>query len=106
MTVPVEGGGNVDTLGSLMVGVLGNLIGRLSQIPENEDAKSAAIFSGILSTQAHEHAQSAIWRTIPEPPLHGLVSLAGRLSDISYTLHEIAHDDGPLSILGILKGYP
>ena len=78
-----------DTLGSLLTGVLGNLVGRLSTL---EGPKAAATYAGALHGQACKHRQSAIWRTTSSPPLKELTNLSERLSEVSCILHEIGHD--------------
>ena len=93
MTVPAQSGGTDDTLGALLTGVLGNLAGSLSKISEEKEAKRAATFAGSLAAQAQKHGQSAIWRTMSEPPLRELAALAKRLDDVASILHEMAHDD-------------
>ncbi len=99
MTEPVRAGTN-DTLGALLTGVLGNLIGRLSKL---ETAKATATFAGSLGGQAREHHQSGIWRTMSSPPLKELAKLSERLVDVSCILHEMAHDSGPDAIQRIVK---
>ena len=89
-----------DTLGALLTGVLDNLIGRLSK---RETAKSAAAYAGSLASQAREHHQSGIWRTMSSPPLKYLSDLSERLGDVSCILHEIAHDSRPNAIQQIVK---
>ena len=102
MTMPAGGSTN-DTLGALLTGLLGNLLGRLIRIPEDEGAKGTATFAGSLAAQAQKHEQSAIWRTMSEPPLRELAALAKRLDDVASILHEMAHDDRQSSIQGIVK---
>ena len=102
MTMPAGGGAN-DTLGALLTGLLGNLLGRLIRIPGDEGAKGAATFAGSLAAQAQEHRQSTIWRTMSEPPLRELAALAKRLDDVASILHEMAHDGRQSSIPGIVK---
>ena len=92
--------GTDDKLGALLVGVLGNLVGRLSGL---DTAKAAATFAGSLYNQAREHCQSEIWRTTSSPPLKELTKLADRLHDVSCILHEIAHDTGPDAIQGLVR---
>ena len=99
MTEPVRAGTN-DTLGALLTGVLGNLIGRLSKL---ETTKAPAAFAGSLGGKAREHHQSGIWRTMSSPPLKELAKLAERLVDVSCILHEMAHDSGPDAIQRIVK---
>ena len=99
MTEPARAGAD-DTLGALLTGVLGNLIGRLSKI---ETAKAAATFAGTLHGQACVHHRSDIWRTISSPPLRDLSKLSERLSDVSSILHEFAHDGRPDTIQRIVK---
>ena len=88
MTEPLHASAD-DTLGSLLTGVLGNLIGRLSKL---EGCKAAATYAGTLHDQAFNHQQSEIWRTTSSPPLKELANLSERLSDVSCILHEISHD--------------
>ena len=103
MTAPAaQGGGSDDTLGALLTGALGNLMRRMSKVP-GEGAKGAATFAGGLAAQAHEHGQSAIWRTSSLPPLHELSALEDRLNDVASILHEMAHDNDQSSIQGIVK---
>jgi hypothetical protein len=85
MTAPAAGAGEDDTLGALLTGVLGNLMRRMSKVP-GEGAKGAAIFAGSLAAQAHDHGQSAIWRTSPAPPLRELGALRERLGDVACIL--------------------
>ena len=99
MTEPVRAGSN-DTLGALLTGVLGNLIGRLCKF---ETAKATATFAGSLGGQAREHHQSGIWRTMSAPPLKELAKLSERLADVSCILHEMAHDSRPAAIQRVLK---
>ena len=94
MTDPFRAGID-DTLGSLLTGVLGNLVGRLSSL---DTAKAAATFAGSLHGQVREHGQSEIWRTTSSPPLKDLARLSERLSDVSCILHEFAHDSAPDAI--------
>ena len=94
MTEPF-GAGADDTLGSLLTGVLGNLVGRLTEL---QTAKAAATFAGSLHAQACEHRQSEIWRTTSSPPLKELSKLSQRLSDLSSILHEIGHDSSSAAI--------
>ena len=88
MTEPLRGCAD-DTPGSLLTGVLGNLVGRLSTL---QGSKAAATYAGALQGQASNHRQSEIWRTTSSPPLKELSNLSERLSDVSCILHEIAHD--------------
>ena len=99
MTEPVQAGTD-DTLGALLTGVLGNLIPRLSRL---ETTKAPATFAGSLQGQAREHHQSGIWRTMSSPPLTELGKLSERLGDVSYILHEMAHDSEPEAIGRIVK---
>ena len=99
MTEPVQAGTD-DTLGALLTGVLGNLIPRLSR---RETTKAPATFAGSLQGQAREHHQSGIWRTMSSPPLTELGKLSERLGDVSYILHEMAHDSEPEAIGRIVK---
>ncbi len=99
MAEPVRAGAN-DTLGALLTGVLGNLIGRL---PKLETAKGAAAYAGSLAGQAREHHQSGIWRTMSSPPLKDLSGISERLGDVSCILHEMAHDTRPNAVQRIVK---
>ena len=99
MTEAVRAGTD-DTLGALLMGVLGNLVGRLYKL---DTAKTAATFAGNLRGKACEHRQSAIWRTISSPPLTDLAKLSERLDDMSCILHEMAHDSRPDAIDRIVK---
>ena len=99
MTEPLSAGSN-DTLGALLTGVLGNLVGRMSKI---DTAKATATFAGNLHAQAREHHQSDIWRTMSSPPLADLAKLAERLCDVSSILHEMAHDSRPEAIAHIVR---
>jgi len=74
----------------------------MSKAPK-EGAKGLATFAGSLAAQAHEHEQSAIWRTSSEPPLRELGALKERLSNIACILHEMAHDGGQSSIQNIFQ---
>ena len=94
MTDPYSAGTS-DTLGALLTGILGNLVGRMSKV---ETDKAVATFAGNLHGQARKHKQSAIWRTMSSPPLMHLEKLAERLRDISSILHEMAHDGRPAAI--------
>lgn len=99
MTEPVKAGTD-DTLGALLTGVLGNLIGRLSKL---EKIRAIATFAGSLHGQADEHYESAIWRTMSSPPLTDLAEFSERLADVSCILHEMAHDSRPDAIQKIVK---
>ena len=88
MTEPL-GAAAEDTLGRLLSGVLGNLVGRLSQ---QETARATATFAGSLHGKACEHYRSHIWRTMSSPPLRELGNLSDRLRDVSFILHEMAHN--------------
>ena len=99
MTEPVRAGTD-DTLGTLLTGVLANLIGRLSKL---ETAKATATFAGSLGGKAREHHKSGIWRTMSSPPLKELAKLSERLGDVSCILHELAHDSAPDAIQRIVK---
>ena len=99
MAEPVSSGTD-DTLGALLTGVLGNLVGRLSKL---EGIKSVAVYAGTLAGQAREHHQSAIWRTMSSPPLEDLTSLSQRLGDLSCILHEMAHDSRAAAVKRIVR---
>lgn len=103
MTAPISGAGVDDTLGALLTGVLGNLVGRMSKVLSEGGAKSAAVFAGSLANQAREHEKSAIWRATSKAPLKELKVLASRLADISSILHEMAYDETQAAITRIVK---
>ena len=86
MTEPFRTGAD-DTLGSLLTGVLGNLVGRLSTLAA---PRASATYAGALHGHARKHRQSEIWRTTSSPPLKELTNLSERLSDVSCILHEIS----------------
>ena len=86
---PLRAGAD-DTLGSLLAGVLGNLVGRLSTL---EGSRATATYAGALHGQACKHRRSGIWRTTSSPPLKELTDLSERLGDVSCILHEIGHDN-------------
>ena len=99
MTEPGRAGAD-DTLGALLTGVLGNLIGRLSKL---EGLRATATFAGSLQGQASGHRQSGIWRTTTSAPLPDLDKLSKRLGDVSSILHEMAHDSGPNATKGLVN---
>ena len=92
--------GTDDTLGALLRGVLGNLVGRLSKL---DTSKAVATFAGNLCGQARVQRQSAIWRTTSSPPLTDLDKLSERLDDVSCILHEMAHDSRADAVDRIVK---
>ena len=99
MTEPNHAGDD-DTLGSMLTSVLGNLVGRLSNL---DTAKAAAAFAGSLHGQAREHRESEIWRTTSSPPVDQLSGLSERLNDVSCILHEMAHDSRPEAVQPIVQ---
>ncbi len=99
MTEPVSAGTS-ETLGALLTGILGNLVGRMSKL---ETVKAIATFAGNLHGQAQEHYHSAIWRTLSTPPLADLRKLADRLRDVSFILHEMAEKSTPVMMARIVK---
>lgn len=99
MTEPVSAGTS-EKLGDLLIGILGNLVGRMSKI---ETAKPTGCFAGNLHGQAQAHHHSAIWRTLSAPPLADLRRLADRLRDVSFILHEMAHNSTPQLLAPIIK---
>ena len=94
MTEPVSSGTD-DTLGTLLTGVLGNLLGRLSKL---EGVKSIAVYAGTLAARTREQHKSTIWRTMSSPPIKDLTRLSQRLGDMSCILHEMAHDGTPAAV--------
>ncbi|MDE0098433.1 MAG: hypothetical protein OXM87_02270 [Truepera sp.] len=103
MTAPAQGGGAEDTLGALLKAVLENLLGRLLRVPGEEGIKAIAAFAGDQAAKAQEHERSDIWRTMSSPPRKELTALSERLGDVSCIVHEMAHDDSPKAIRGIVK---
>lgn len=103
MTKPAKDAGKEDDLGALLVGVLGNLLTRLSKIFEDGGIKALATFAGGLASDANGYLHSDIWRALPHPPRHHLKSLATRLGDLSCILHELAYDHDQTSIQRITK---
>ena len=99
MTEPNHAGED-DALGSVLAGVLGNLVRRLSNLDTD---RAAAAFAGSLHGQAHEHRDSDIWRTTSSPPLDQLSGLSERLYDVSCILHEMAHDGRPEAVKRIVR---
>ena len=102
MTFPAVGAGSVDTLGTLLTDILGNLMGRMCKVP-GADVKSTASFAGCLAALAHDQGQSTIWRTSSDPPLRELGALKKRLNEVAFILHEIAYDGERSSIQGIVQ---
>ena len=100
MAERTQGSGDVDTLGALLTGILGNLVTRLGDI---KNAKAAATFAGSLADQAREHLQSEIWRTSSSPPLQALADLSARLDDVVCILHERSYDGSPSAIQAIVS---
>lgn len=82
-----------DELGSLLCGVLGNLVPRMNNLTAECNLKSMGAFSGGLFEQANEQLQSDIWKTTNKPPLKKLLALAERLSDVSCIFHELANNN-------------
>lgn len=103
MTKPAANAGQDDSLGALLTGILGNLMGRMSKISGGGNPKATAIFAGSLAGQAYEHEQSLIWRTSLSPPEKELKALAERLMHVSHLLHEFAYDNSDISIHKIIK---
>ena len=91
MTEPAQANTN-DSLGTLLTGVLANLVPRMSDL---NTAKAAATFAGSLANEACEYHQSEIWRTTSSPPLKELSELSDRLADVSCILHELAYNCKP-----------
>ncbi len=103
MTKPADNAGHDDSLGALLSGILGNLMGRMGKISGDGNPKATATFAGSLAGQANEHEKSLIWRTSLSPPQKELKALAERLMHVSYLLHEFAHDNSDVSIHRIIK---
>ena len=95
MTAIRSGTGDDDSLGALLVGVLGNLVPRMNNLASEGGPKGAAAFAASLAEQARIYQQSDIWRVTSAPPLKKLGALAERLYNVSCILHEMAHDDSP-----------
>ncbi|AHK04647.1 MULTISPECIES: hypothetical protein [Rhizobium/Agrobacterium group] len=92
-----------DTLGALLTGILGNLIGRMNKVTAESGVKATAAFAADLAEQARSHANSAIWRTVPNPPMDQLRSLARRLADVASILREFGEDSSPVSVQTAIK---
>lgn len=103
MTQPASNAGEDDSLGALLTGILGNLMGRMNQVSGEGNPKATATFSGDLASQANQHEQSHIWRTSLNPPRKELLALAERLTQVSYILHEFGYDNSDASIQKIIK---
>ena len=103
MTRPASNAGEDDSLGALLIGVLGNLMRRMNQVSREGNPKSAAIFAGSLASQARDHEQSHIWRTSLNPPRKELLALAERLTQVSYILHEFGYDNSEASIQKVIN---
>jgi hypothetical protein len=102
MTQPMDRDGeDQDAIGSLLVGVLSNLIPRIAKLPDQ--AKATATFAGSLSAQSSKHAASAIWRAAASPPQEELGALAVRLEALSGIAHEMARGANGLSVKEMLK---
>jgi len=92
MTEPALNSSQDDSLGALLTGILGNLMGRMNQLSSDGKPKGTAVFAGSLARQAFEHEQSLVWRMSLSPPKKELVALAERLMQVSHLLHEFAFD--------------
>jgi len=103
MTQPASNGGEDDSLGALLIGILGNLMRRMNQVSGEGNPKSAATFAGNLASQARDHEQSYIWRTSLNPPRKELLVLAERLIQVSNILHEFGYDNSDASIQKVIK---
>ena len=103
MTAVDKGAALDDGLGSLLIGILGNLVPRMNKLPNDSSTKGVATFAGSLAAQARDHLRSNIWRTTSAPPLKKLRALAERLEDLSFILHEMAYDDSPSSLKALVK---
>lgn len=103
MTKPSANAGQEDSIGALLTGILGNLMGRMGNISGDGNPKATAAFAGELAGQAYEHEQSLIWRTSLSPPQKELKALAGRLIHVSHLLHEFAYDNSDVSVHKIIK---
>lgn len=103
MTKPPKGGGTHDTLGALLTGILGNLVGRMNKAVEATEKKAVATFAGSLTAQAQEHKRSDIWRTMSSPPLNELDALANRLNDAACILYEMVHHEDQTVIQRMVK---
>lgn len=103
MTSPAQRAGKDEHLGTLITGILENLLNRISRMPNTKDEKCAAVYAGSLAHQAETHRDSTIWRTTSAPPLLALDALSKRLKDVSSILHEMAYDNSQLSIRNIIQ---
>lgn len=102
MAAPKEKQGSNDTLGSLLVSVVGNLAPRMGKMPGDDLGKATAAFAGGLVGQAGEHSSSLIWRVIAHPPLEEMAALKARLHDVSCILHEMVADSSPARIVALV----
>ena len=102
MTAVVTGAAADDTLGSLLTGVLGNLVPRMNNQPTESDAKGVAVFAESLVVQAREQQKSKIWRTTSAPPLEKIKAIADRLDAVSSILHEMAYDGSEAAVRRIV----
>lgn len=103
MSNPAESAGESDTLGALLVGILGNLLQRLTKIATEGSDKSLAGFTGDLYEQSQEHIDSDIWRTASNPPIKSLIKIRGRLKDLADITQELSEDKSPEKIASVLK---
>ena len=103
MTAVTESPGTDDALGALLTGVLSNLVPRMNKLTSDGGIKGVAVFSGMLAGQARDHQQSNIWRATSTPPTTKLNALGERLDDVSSILHEMAYDDSPTTIQGLVN---
>ena len=101
---PSDEAGEDDSLGALLVGILGNLIKRLPNFSPGEDIDNGvAVFASDLACQAEEYEDSAIWRVIKNPPLKELGLIKTRLIALSNVLHELRYDHSTASILALIR---
>ncbi len=92
MTASAQNVSTEDTLGVLLVDILGNLIKRMIHLEDLSELKAMAVFAGKLAMQTQEYENSQIWQAHSQPPLNELQALKIRLNDIANILHEMAYD--------------
>lgn len=92
-----------DTIGALLTGILGNLLGRLHKLTAESGVNATAAFAADLAEQARSHTNSAIWRTVSNPPTDQLQSLARRLADAASILREFGQDNSSSAVQAAIK---
>jgi hypothetical protein len=103
MSQPQGAGSSNDTIGALLTGILGNLMGRMGAITAEARVRATAAHAGSLATQAREHAKSTIWRTVQTPPIGELTALSKRLEDVASILRQFGEDSSPPAVQAMTK---